>query len=119
MSRQKLEHQVEHHTKQLLYEKGYVSPVDLLIKMDRLKPKQVEDWRRKRVPYLERVVAGNLNKLNIILSTLSQIAKQQNLKPSQTHYQSWGKGPKQSLRFSKSGQPQVERLYATHYISKN
>ncbi|MED4953241.1 hypothetical protein ABEO75_09270 [Paenibacillus macerans] len=29
----------------------------------------------------------------------------------------WGKGPKQPLRFSKSGDPKVERHYATHYVA--
>ncbi|MFD2639127.1 hypothetical protein [Piscibacillus salipiscarius] len=116
MTRQKLEQQVERHTMQLLIEKGYASPIDLLIKMDRLKPKQVDDWRRKRTPFLERAMAVNLNKLNFILSTLKRVAKAHNLKPKQTNYQSWGKGAKQTLQFSKSGQVQVEKLYSTHYV---
>lgn len=40
---------------QLVDEKGYVSAVDLLVKLKRLTKKQVEDWRFKRIPYLERV----------------------------------------------------------------
>lgn len=31
-------------------------------------------------------------------------------------YLSWGKGPKQSLRFSKSGTPHMENLFSTHYV---
>ncbi|WP_216625100.1 hypothetical protein [Paenibacillus phytorum] len=29
---------------------------------------------------------------------------------------SWGKGAKSQLRFSKSGDSQVERHYSTHYV---
>jgi hypothetical protein len=39
-----------------------------------------------------------------------------NLKESYTAYMSWGKGPKRSLRFSKSGDSQVERHYSTRYV---
>ena len=28
----------------------------------------------------------------------------------------WGKGPKQRLRFSKSGKPKLEEVYATHFV---
>lgn len=33
-----------------------VAPVDVLMEMDILEPKDLEDWRFGRVPYLERVV---------------------------------------------------------------
>lgn len=31
---------------------------------------------------------------------------------------SWGKGRRQPLRFSKYGNPYIEELYSTHYVSK-
>ncbi len=67
MSKVKVEKQVRRHATELVKEKGYVSPVDLLVRTDRLTPKQVEDWRFKKIPYLERVTVGNLSKLNHIL----------------------------------------------------
>jgi hypothetical protein len=100
-------------------EKGFVSPIDLLIKLDRISQKQVEEWRFKKVPYLERVTIGNLGKLSHILMTLKRFAMEQNLKPSLTVYHSWGKGSKQRLRFSKTGNPHMEDLYSTHYIQIN
>jgi hypothetical protein len=33
-----------------------------------------------------------------------------------TVYNSWGKGPKVRLQFSKSGNKQIEESYATHYV---
>lgn len=101
---------------QLVEEKGYVSAVDLLVKMERVTQKQVEDWRFKRIPYLERVAVGNLSKMKLVLDELRAFAKTAKLKPSQTVYVSWGKGPKQRLRFSKSGDPQMETMYSTHYV---
>lgn len=101
---------------QLVQEKGYVSAVDLLVKMERVTQKQIEDWRFKRIPYLERVAAGNLSKMKFILDELRTFGKNAKLKSSQTVYVSWGKGPKQRLRFSKSGDPHIETMYSTHYV---
>jgi hypothetical protein len=38
------------------------------------------------------------------------------LKPSLTVYERHGKGPRQQLRFSKTGDPNLEAAYATHLI---
>jgi hypothetical protein len=101
-----------------LEQKGYISPVELLVMMGRLKSKEVEDWRFKRIPYLERVIAGNLGRLNHILQTLEKFAVEQSLKPSITVNKSWGKGPKKLLRFSKTGNPEFEKIYSTHYVGR-
>lgn len=119
MSKKKVEQRVRQFVTELLYEKGYISPVDLFVKMETLTPKQVEDWRFKRIQYLERVTVGNLGKLNHTLNVLKDFAKEQNLKPSVTVYKSWGKGAKKVLRFSKSGSASMEALYSTHYVGMN
>jgi hypothetical protein len=36
---------------------------------------------------------------------------------NETAYMSWGKGRRQLLRFSKYGQPHLEELFSTHYVS--
>lgn len=81
------------HADGLLKEKGYISPVALLVGMDRLTPKQMADWRRKKIPYLERVTVDGLGKMNFILKTLNKFAKAYELKPLKTVYKSWGKEP--------------------------
>lgn len=118
MSKIRLEESVYRNAIVLLEEKGFVSPIELLVKMDRLKSQEVEDWRFKRIPYLERVITGDLGKLNHILLTLMKFAEERNLKPSITVYKSWGKGPKKLLRFSKTGNPRMEKLYSTNYVKK-
>lgn len=116
MNRYNLSKRVWKCAGQLVAEKGYVSPVDLLVKMERLTPQQVEEWRFRRIPYLEQVTNGNLAKMNTILLALREFARSAELKPSLTVYMSWGKGPKQKLRFSKYRNPRVEEMYATHYV---
>ena len=46
-----------------LYKQQYVSPIDLFIGMKLLQPVHVEDWKKGRIPYLERVIQGSLGKI--------------------------------------------------------
>ena len=93
-----------------------VAPVDVLVGMGLLEPKRVEEWRFGRVSYLERVINGNLSRLSKLLKILRFHAHDLNLKTSLTVYMRWGKGPKQLLRFSKTGDPGMEEAYATHLV---
>jgi hypothetical protein len=96
-----------------------VTPVEVLLRLQRITKQQHEDWRFGRVPYLERVCAGNLSKLSIILRILDHHARAIGLKPSQTVYHKWGKRGKHIiLRFSKSGAPALEAAYSRHYVAK-
>ena len=101
---------------EILNKKSYVSPIELLLEMDVLKQKDYEDWRMKRIPYMERVCSKNLRKLTFIMKELKRFGKEKNLKPSFTAYMSWGKGKKIKLQFSRSGSPNIEQEYSTHYV---
>jgi hypothetical protein len=93
-----------------------VAPVDVLVEMGVLEPKRLEDWRFGRVPYLERVVQGNLTRLSRLLRILRFHAHDLNLVPSVTAYTRWGKGPKQRLRFTKTGDKKLEEAYSLHFV---
>ena len=93
-----------------------VAPVDVLVEMDRLTPKALEDWRRGRVPYLEKVISGNLSRLSRLLRILRFHAHDLKLVPSTTVYMRWGKGPKRRLRFTKTGDPRIEEAYSRHFV---
>jgi hypothetical protein len=101
----------------LLREKGFVAPLELFIRMDLLSPESVEDWRRGRIPYLERVVRCNLGKASRILRILRMHAHDLDLKPSLTVYKRWTKGSRPLLRFSKTGDHNIEDAYARHFVS--
>ncbi len=103
-------------TSKLLKEKGYISIVDVLMDMGKLSKQDYEAWRFKRVPYLEKVIKVNLGKINTILRTIQKNSRNGNLRTSTTVYKSWGKGCKISLRFSKSGDINLENAYSTHYL---
>jgi hypothetical protein len=103
-------------TTDLFREKGYVAFVDVFVKLGYLDPRQCEDWRMKRVPYLERVIQANLSRITFVMKTVRQNCRRGHCRESWTGYHSWGKGPKMPLRFSKSGDPAIERAYATHFL---
>jgi hypothetical protein len=107
---------IAHAVEALLKSGNVVAPVDVLIEMRLLTREQLEDWRLCRMPYLERIINCNLARLGRLLRILRFHAHDLNLKPSWTAYMRWGEGPKQRLRFSKSGDPKVEEAYATHFV---
>jgi hypothetical protein len=96
--------------------KGYISMVDVLMELGMLSREDLESWRFRQVPFLERVVHGNLARVNAVLRAVQINAAQGKMKASWTAYMSWGKGKRQPLRFSKSGDANLERAYATHYL---
>ena len=101
---------------QILARGKVVTPVDVLVRMHLLAPERLEDWRRGRVPYLERVIDGNLTRLSRLLRILRFHAHDLELVPSITVYTRWGWGPKQRLRFTKTADPKLEEAYARHFV---
>lgn len=93
-----------------------VAPTDVLTGMGLLTSARIDDWRHGRVPYLERVIDGNLSKLSRLLRILRFHAHDMNLVPSLTVYMRHGKGPKQRLRFTKTSDEKLEAAYSTHFI---
>jgi hypothetical protein len=93
-----------------------VVAVDVLVGLGWLTPAQVEAWRFGRVAYLERVIQGNLTRLGRFLRILGFHCHDLNLTASATAYVRWGAGPRTPLRFSKTGNPALERVYARHFV---
>jgi len=92
-----------------------VRPVDVLMGMQLLSSSDLEEWRRGRVPYLERVVKCNLTRLSRLLRIL-RFHVHKKLVPSGTAYVRHGSGPRQRLRFTKSGDAKLETAYSTHFV---
>jgi hypothetical protein len=103
-------------TSELLNEKGYISFIDVFVRLGYLSQADYENWRFKRLPYLEKVITVNLGRINFIMKTVRRSSLNGKLKASWTAYKSWGKGKKENLRFSKSGDPNIEEAYATHFL---
>ena len=109
----KLYPKVVRATSALLKESDEISPVNVLIQMGNLTPKDHDAWRRGRTPYLERVFQGSLSKANRILRIIGFHAHDLNMVPSQHTYRQIGK--KRILHFSRSGEANVEKAYARHF----
>ena len=118
MNRKDLHKKLSILTSELLHEKGYISFVDVFIKLGYLDVKDYELWRMKKIPYLEKAIKINLGKINFIMKTVQKNSLNGKLKSSWTGYKSWGKGKKIFLRFSKSGEENIEKWYATHFVKR-
>lgn len=107
---------IERAVATILTNSKVVTPVEVLVKMDILAPKDLEDWRFGRVPYLERVIRASLSRLSRHLRILGYHCHDLNLVASQSTYVKWGKGQRTPLRFTKTGDQRLEKVYARHFI---
>ena len=99
-----------------LRSRNFVTPIEVFISMGLLERRDVENWRAGRIAYLEQVVGCNLSKASRILRILRFHAHDLNLKPSMTVYKRKTAGGKIPLRFSKSGEKNIEEAYAGHFV---
>lgn len=110
---------IERAVAEQLAEGNVVAPVDVLVGMGLLRTNHLEDWRRGRIAYLERVITCNLSRVSCILRIMRFHAHDLDLKPSFTVYNRHGKGPRQRLRFSKTGDANLDSAYATHFVRRD
>jgi len=103
---------------ELIKTTGIITPVDVLMLTGVLAKRDYENWRHGKVDYLERVCKVNLRKLSTLMREIRAFASKNSLKASWTYYHGWAKNKESKLRFSKSGTENIERSYATHFISK-
>jgi len=118
MNNKELEKKVKQFTSELAYQKGYVSSVDVLLKLGYITESDYQKWRFGKIEYLEKVCQTNLHKLSTVNKFIRKFSAERNLEESWTGYNKYGKGPKKRLIFSKSRDRQIEYAYATHYLDK-
>jgi hypothetical protein len=94
----------------------FVAPIEVLTGLGWLRSEHAEAWRRGGVPYLERVTVASLAKLSRALRILRHWAELKGLQPRETVYVSWTPD-RHRLRFTKTGDENLERAYRTHWIS--
>jgi len=95
---------------------GYVAPIDVLMGIRWLDPGAVQSWRRGQIDCLERAVQGSLPRISEAMKLFRSWATSKGLFMSRTAYVA--RTPqRQELRFSVSGDPTIERLYRTHWVS--
>ena len=94
----------------------YVSPVDVLVGIGWLDPSALARWQQGRVAYLEEAVPTKPPRISEAMNLLRAWAAKKGLSPSETDYVARTPS-RQTLRFSKSGDPAIEELYRIHWIS--
>jgi hypothetical protein len=111
-----LEERVVSAAEAALEARGYVSAFDVLVGIGWLQPVHVQEWRTGRIAFLEGTIQTNLSRISEAMSPFRSWAAARRLRPSETAYVArtpdW-----RELRFSKSGDPSIERAYRTHWIS--
>ena len=115
-NRAKLTDRVSKAAETALAAQHYVSPVDVLVGIGWLDPGTVKRWRQGQIDCLERVVQTNLPRISEVMRLFGSWAAGKGLFASETDYVA--RTPqRQRLRFSRSGNPTIERLYRTHWVS--
>ncbi len=115
-NRKKLADRVTKAAEAALAAQSYVSPVDVLVGIGWLDPGAVKRWRQGQVDYLERALQTNPSRISEAMTLFRSWATAKGLVPSETHYVA--RTPqRQTLRFSNSGDPTIEQLYRTHWLS--
>jgi hypothetical protein len=100
-----------------LAHKRYVSAIDVLTRTGLLAATHVESWRKGRIEFLERAIQANLKKISQSMAVFRQWALEKGLKPGETRYARRTRTGTVDLRFSRSGDPAIEKNYRTHYVS--
>jgi hypothetical protein len=115
-NRRKLADRVAQAAQAALAARKYVSPIDVLIGIGWLDPGSERRWRQGQIDFLERGVQANLPRITEAMRLFQSWAAGKGLVPSETAYVA--RSPqRQALRFSKSGNPTIEQLYRTHWVS--
>jgi hypothetical protein len=117
MSRTKLADRVVKAAEAALAAQGSVSPIDVLVGIGWLDPGAVERWRRGQIDCLEHVVQASLPRLSEAMKLFRSWATGRELSASPARYVA--RTPqRQTLRFGRSGDPAIEGLYRTHWVSR-
>ncbi|WP_428666652.1 hypothetical protein [Reyranella sp.] len=99
-----------------LTEQGYASAIDVLLGIRWLYPGADKEWQQGRIEYLDDVIQTNPSRLSEAMRLFRDWATRKGLVASETDYVA--RTPqRQTLRFSKSGDAALEKLFRTHWIS--
>jgi hypothetical protein len=117
-NRNKLRVRVVAAAEGVLARQGFVSAIDVLLGMGWLDQATLKRWKQSQLAYLEAGIHTNLSRISEAMRLFRAWATEKHLSPSETAYVA--KTPaRTALRFSKSGDATIERLYRTHWVSRD
>jgi hypothetical protein len=112
----KLQNRVVAAAENALTHQGYVSAIDVLVGIGWLDSWNLKRWQQAQLPFLESGIQTNLSRISEAMGLFRLWAEEKGLSPSETTYVAKAPG-RRPLRFSKSGDATIERLYRTHWVS--
>jgi hypothetical protein len=96
---------------------GYVSPTDMFVGIGWLDAGTLEQWRRGQIDCIEHAMQTGLPRILEAMKLLQSWAIGGGLSGSPVDYVA--RSPqRETLRFSQSGEPTIEALYRTHWVSQ-
>ena len=99
-----------------LVEQHFVSPVGVLLGIGWLDPNLTREWQQGRIVSLEETLQTKPERILEALDSIEAWVAEKGLVASEAEY--IARTPqRQVLRFSRSGDPALERRYRTHWIS--
>jgi hypothetical protein len=93
-----------------------VAPLDVFIALGLLDADAVRQWRDGHIAFLERALRCNLSVASRILRILRLHAHDLDLRPSSTVYRRRSRHGGAALRFTKTGERNLEAAYARHFV---
>lgn len=111
-----LEARVERAASAALEAQRFVSPIDVLAGIGWLQPVHIDEWRHGRLPTLEAALSVSPPKIDHALRVFRAWAERAQLVPSEAAYVARHVS-RATLRFTESGDPELERAYRTHWMS--
>lgn len=111
-----LEGRVARAAEAVLARQRYVSALDVLLAIGWLAPSHLAEWRQGRIECIEQALQAKPTRVAQAMRTLREWAQRQGLAPSEIAYTARTRD-RRPLRFSPSGDPEVERAHRTHWIS--
>jgi hypothetical protein len=114
--RRPLDERVAEAAEAALAAQKYVGAIDVLLGVGWLAPSLWKQWERGQIDCLEEILQVNPTSLAEALALLQTWAKEKGLVASEAPYVA--RTPqRQALRFSRDGDPAIEVLFRTHWIS--
>lgn len=118
MAKRDLGERVAAAAERALENQKYVSAIEVLNWMGMLPTHYLDKWRRGEVPHLEGLVQCAPAKLSDSLRIFRSWAEGRGLKATEAAYTATARGGKSvTLQFSASGDPAIEAVWRTHYVS--
>jgi len=93
-----------------------VTPLEVFIALGLLDAEAVARWRAGHIEFLERAIRCNLSVAGRILRILRLHAHDLDLRPSSIVYRRRSRHGRAALRFTKTGDRNVEAAYARHFV---